>query len=79
MSDTRLSGVVKSLNIERKFGFIRVDLDARGQQPEDRFFHCTGLRSGLDFNTLTIGDRVTFRPERHHAKGPRAEDVAIEE
>lgn len=61
----KLDGTVKTLHVEKGFGFIAA---VDGQQ---YFFH----RSAVDdFDTLEVGDAVRF-VAGEGAKGPRAEAV----
>lgn len=66
----RIHGVIKTYN-ERGFGFIKPD-----NEKKDYFFH----NSGVICAPIHIGEgvRVTFEPTQG-PKGPRAEQVDIEE
>lgn len=64
-----LTGTVKTKVEDKGFGFIVADHGS-----EEYFFHfsaCTGIR----FDELSRGSRVSFRPGLG-TKGPRAEDVS---
>jgi cold shock protein len=63
-----IQGTIKSLRIERGFGFIR---DMKGGEV---FFHHTALPSPDHFAALTIGMVVEFEAEPG-PKGPRATKV----
>ncbi len=65
-------GVVRNLNLDRGFLFIRVTPD--GGKPVDYFAHRSALRDGLRIDDLREGDAVQFEPE-DSPKGPRAEEV----
>jgi cold shock protein len=60
-----MQGTIKSLRVERGFGFIR---DLKGGEV---FFHHTALPSPEHFAALTIGMVVEFEAESG-PKGPRA-------
>ncbi len=64
-----MKGTIKSLIIEKNFGFITPEDGAK-----DVFFHATGL-TGVQFSELHVGDLVTFDVEQSD-KGPRATNVA---
>ncbi|MEW5982290.1 MAG: cold shock domain-containing protein [Acidobacteriota bacterium] len=64
-----MNGTVKRVVTDRGFGFIATD------SGEEYFFHRDQLLSGLDFDTLRQGDRVTFEKQAG-PKGPRA--VAVQ-
>ena len=64
------SGTITRMMRERGFGFIR---DEHGRQ---YFFHHTAVEDGR-FETLHVGDRVTFDPAGDpHGKGAHAINVA---
>jgi cold shock protein len=63
-----VAGSIKRLVHERGFGFIA------GDDGQEYFFHRGGLDSGLDFDKLAGGERVTFDIERSD-KGLRAREV----
>ena len=65
----RLTGVIKTLVVQRGFGFIVRDGDAA-----EYFFHRSGCDGGTPFETLRQGARVTFLPGSSN-KGARAENV----
>ena len=62
------SGTVKKVQSERGFGFIAAE------DGTEYFFHRTSLDSSLDFDSLRVGEAVTFEIERSE-KGPRAARV----
>ncbi len=64
-----MKGTIKSLIVEKNFGFITPEDGAK-----DVFFHATGL-VGMQFSELHVGDMVTFDVEQSD-KGPRATNVA---
>lgn len=53
---SRLSGIISALVPRKGFGFIQTD------DKEEWYFHYTALAKGLDFDDLTTGDAVTFKP-----------------
>jgi cold shock CspA family protein len=61
-----MTGVVKRLNKEKGFGFIKAGT-------RDYFFHRSACQN-IEFEELTEGRSVTFEPTES-TKGPRAEDV----
>lgn len=63
-----MTGTVKRVNRDKGFGFLR------GEDDVERFFHMSGLRSGLDIQTLQEGTKVDFEHE-DGPKGPRATDI----
>lgn len=66
-----MSGMIKRLVRDKGFGFI-----ASGGQQEF-FFHSSACR-GMRFDDLQEGQTVQFDPETS-AKGPRAENVRVDE
>ncbi len=64
-----MQGLVKKLNSERGFGFIR------GDGGEDVFFHNSSVADG-GFAQLREGQQVTFETESS-ARGPRARNVRV--
>ncbi len=64
-----MEGTIKKLN-ERGFGFITPE-----GEDKDVFFHRNDL-SGVDFNDLNEGDKVTFDKEDSE-KGPKGVNVAL--
>lgn len=64
-----MQGTIKTLVMDRSFGFITPEGDAK-----DVFFHATGLQ-GVEFAQLKQGDAVTFDVEDTD-KGPRAVNVS---
>jgi CspA family cold shock protein len=69
--DRRLTGTVKTMVMDRGFGFIRLD-DSR----DEYFFHQSGLSQGLKLEDLYQGVRVSFLAGVG-PKGPRAESVEL--
>jgi cold shock CspA family protein len=65
----RLRGIVKTVVLAKRFGFITGDVDG-----VDYFFHHTSIGPTLRFEDLIPGTRVSFL-EASGAKGPRAEDI----
>ena len=63
------SGTIKKLT-DRGFGFIET---ASGT---DIFFHMSSLATGLEFNDLREGEKVSYT-EGQGPKGPRAEEVQL--
>ena len=61
------TGTIKTLT-EKGFGFI-----AREGETKDLFFHSNDL-SGVSFNELQVGDKVTFEVVEGQ-KGPSAKNV----
>ena len=61
------TGTIKTLT-EKGFGFI-----AREGETKDLFFHSNDL-SGVSFNELQVGDKVTFEVVDGQ-KGPSAKNV----
>lgn len=62
------AGTITRVVFERGFGFIAAD------DGKEYFFHRSGLDSGIDFDRLDVGERVSFEIERSD-KGPRARFV----
>ena len=62
-----MQGTIKTLT-EKGFGFI-----AREGEAKDLFFHSNDL-SGVSFNELQVGDKVTFEVV-DGPKGPSAKNV----
>jgi cold shock protein len=62
------SGSIARVIAERGFGFIA------GDDGKQYFFHRDGLTSGLIFDDLAGGEKVTFEIEAN-PKGPRATQV----
>ena len=62
-----MQGTIKTLT-EKGFGFI-----AREGEAKDLFFHSNDL-SGVSFNELQVGDKVTFEIVDGQ-KGPSAKNV----
>jgi cold shock protein len=65
-----MQGTIKSLRVERGFGFIR---DVKG---DEIFFHHSALPSPNQFATLAVGMVVEFEAEPG-PKGPRATKVTL--
>jgi len=63
-----MNGVIK--NLLNGFGFITPEGDGK-----DVFFHANDL-SGVDFESLNVGDAVTFDMGQS-PKGPKAENIAL--
>jgi CspA family cold shock protein len=63
-----MNGVIKTLT-DRGFGFI-----SQEGQEKDLFFHSKDL-SGVTFDELKVGDKVTFEVVQGE-KGPSAKNVA---
>jgi CspA family cold shock protein len=63
-----MNGTIKRLVQDRGFGFIVAENGA------EYFFHREQLRGGLDFDTVSQGERVTFDTQEG-PKGPRAINV----
>lgn len=64
-----MRGVIKTLNKDKGFGFIR------GTDNLEYFFHRTAVKNG-DFEGLEKNQSVEFEPGEG-AKGPRAEDIYV--
>ncbi|MGH7776809.1 MAG: cold-shock protein [Candidatus Dormibacterales bacterium] len=62
------NGTIKKVVSDRGFGFISSD------DGKDYFFHRSGLDPLLDFDSLAMGEQVTFEIEASE-KGPRATRV----
>lgn len=67
-----MDGTIKTLN-ERRFGFIAREGEAGAK---DLFFHENELK-GVEFDTLKVGDKVTFdfKEGEPGGKGPSAVNV----
>ena len=52
--DSKMKGIIKKIDYERKFGFLTPENDT------DLFFHQNNLAEKLDINSLNIGDEVCF-------------------
>lgn len=63
-----MDGTIKTLT-EKGFGFI-----SRDGETKDLFFHSNEL-SGVTFNELQVGDKVTFEVTQGE-KGPAATNVS---
>ena len=68
-----MTGVVKKLEHERGFGFVRDP-----KSGTEYFFHYTALPGKLDdFKALTVGQQVTFEVDpKPNDKGPRVGSLA---
>ena len=64
-----MEGTIKTLT-GKGFGFI-----AREGEVKDLFFHANDL-TGLTFNDIKVGDKVTFDVEEGQ-KGPAAKNVKL--
>ena len=64
-----IKGRIKSLTVERGFGFIRAS------NGDEFFFHLTAVQ-GTTFDQLREGDDVVFQ-EVPSARGRRAANVAL--
>jgi CspA family cold shock protein len=62
------TGTIHKVVSDRGFGFIAAE------DEKEYFFHRGGLESGLDFDRLIGGEKVTFDIEAS-PKGPRAVHV----
>lgn len=65
-----MTGTIKTLITEKGFGFI-----AREGETKDLFFHREKL-SGVTFEELKVGDKVTFEIDTSGEKGPAAINVS---
>ena len=63
-----MTGSIKKVVSERGFGFITAE------DGVEYFFHRSGLDPSLNFDSLAVGERVTFSVETSD-KGPRARQV----
>ncbi|MGH7882249.1 MAG: cold-shock protein [Candidatus Dormibacteraceae bacterium] len=63
------TGTIKKLVADRGFGFIKAD-----EGGEEYFFHRRGIDGSVDFDRLSVGDKVVFEVENSQ-KGPRANRV----
>jgi cold shock protein len=63
-----MKGTIKKLVPERGFGFVK------GEDDRDYFFHRTTMARDLPFESLDVGEGVSFEIEQSD-KGPRAVDV----
>ena len=68
-----MEGTIRRLMVGKGFGFAR-PAGGSGDGRDDHFFHYSDLASGLRFDDLTIGARVTFESVRRD-KGLRATQV----
>lgn len=66
-------GIVKRVNSDRGFGFIRPE--GKGDHGKDVFFHATSVKNRR-FDEIQEGDRVEFDVESTD-KGPRASNVNV--
>ncbi len=65
-----MTGTIKRIVADKGFGFIGTDDGGK-----DVFFHSTSVVGG-GFNTLKVGDKVSFDVEDSE-KGPRAVNVTV--
>ena len=63
-----MNGTVKKVVNDRGFGFITAE------DGQEYFFHRSGVDTSLNFDNMSVGDRVAFEVERSD-KGPRAGKV----
>lgn len=65
-----MTGTIKTLSATKQkgFGFIR------GEDGNEYFVHRSACTRGLDFESLSEGERVSFDVEQGQ-KGPRAANV----
>jgi CspA family cold shock protein len=63
-----MTGVIKTIIVEKNFGFITPEDGSK-----DIFFHATSLKD-VEFSALKQGDAVSFDVEDSE-KGPRAVNV----
>ena len=68
-----MQGIVKRVNADRGFGFIRPE--GKGDHGKDVFFHATAVQ-GCRFEEINEGDKVTFDTENSD-RGPRATNVQV--
>ncbi len=66
-----MTGIIKSLIVEKNFGFITPDDGGK-----DIFFHASALADGVQFADLQKGQKVSFDVEDSE-KGPRAANVVL--
>ncbi|MBI3696161.1 MAG: cold shock domain-containing protein [Acidobacteria bacterium] len=66
---TLMTGTIKRLVTERRFGFIRT------QDGQEVFFHASAV-SGSDFHSLSVGQEVNCDIERGD-KGLKAANVRV--
>ena len=64
-----MTGTIKTINMEKGFGFII------GEDGKEYFFHRSGLKNA-QLSDLERGTEVTFE-DAEGAKGPRAEDIYV--
>ena len=64
-----MTGTIKRLVSERRFGFIRTE------EGQEVFFHASAV-SGSDFDSLTVGQELNFDVERGD-KGLKAANVRV--
>ena len=63
-----MRGVVKSVNQDKAFGFVR------GSDGVDYFFHARNVLAPALIDDFARGNAVEFDPT-HHERGPRADGV----
>ena len=72
-----MTGIIKSLIVEKNFGFITpTDEQGNPSGEKDIFFHASALSGGLQFADLQKGQKVSFDVEDSE-KGPRAANVVL--
>ena len=64
-----MTGVIKTILADKKFGFITVE----GRE-KDLFFHKEKV-VGVEFESLAVGDTVSFEIDETGPKGPAAVNV----
>lgn len=62
----------KIVYLGKGFGFLKVE----GRE-KDLFFHAKGLEEGVDFNSLAVGDNVTYEDVIASEKGNAAVGVKL--
>ncbi|HEV3124592.1 MAG TPA: cold shock domain-containing protein [Candidatus Dormibacteraeota bacterium] len=64
-----MNGTIKKIASDRGFGFLAADEDGK-----EYFFHRSGLDSAVNFESLGVGEKVSFDVEPSD-RGPRATRV----
>ena len=64
-----MTGIIKTILADKKFGFITVE----GRE-KDLFFHKEKV-VGVEFESLMVGDTVSFEIDETGPKGPAAINV----
>lgn len=67
--DNKMTGTIKRVLDEKKFGFIR------GENDKEYFVHASACNFPL--NDMQIGKNVRFENNDGYSKGPRAEKVEL--